>query len=85
MAFSEIVIQQVWKRAGGAYPPGPSRCECDLVTHDHGQVRCNKALIWGNRGREGTGAWEAHHRGSPTDDSEPNCRIFCWDCHTSTF
>lgn len=51
--------------------------------------KCNKELVWSNRGREsGVGAWEAHHitpverRGS---DDLQNCKILCWPCHEKTF
>jgi hypothetical protein len=77
MAFSEDTVKQRWDSAGG-------KCECVRTTHGHGG-RCNKTLSWGNRGREGWGAWEAHHIGSPTDDLYSNCRIYCWECHKSTF
>ncbi len=43
---------------------------------------CYGPLVWENRGREDTGAWEAHHMdGDSTDNSLSNCRILCWDCH----
>jgi len=47
--------------------------------------RCNKELLWENRGREaGRGAWEAHHRRSEGGDSLSNCEILCWVCHKAT-
>lgn len=78
MAFSEETVEEAWKRAGG-------RCECRRTTHNHSYVRCNKELVWENRGREtGRGAWEAHHRSSIGGDSLSNCEILCWDCHKAT-
>lgn len=76
MAFPDSVVQQAWQRAGG-------RCECTRITHGHG-ARCNKQLVWANRGREGRGAWEAHHRRKGGPDTLSNCEILCWDCHKRT-
>jgi hypothetical protein len=85
MAFPENIVRARWKLAGGTVPPNPSYCECVRTTHDHNSRKCNKQLTWANRGREDKGAWEAHHLGSPTDDSLANCRIYCWSCHKATF
>ena len=49
--------------------------------------RCDKQLTWENRGREGRGCWEAHHKTSVTaggSDTLSNCKILCFDCHTKT-
>ena len=78
MAFSDNVVLQAWKRAGG-------RCECKRKSHDHNYNRCNKVLNWQNRGREGIGAWEAHHINSNGPDTLSNCEILCWNCHKLTF
>jgi hypothetical protein len=78
MAFSDAVVNRAWKRSGG-------RCECRLTHHKHPDIRCNKELVWDNRGREGRGAWEAHHRSSVGGDTLSNCEILCWDCHSRTF
>lgn len=79
--FPDDVVASAWARAGG-------RCECTRLTHGH-SGRCNKQLVWENRGREtGRGAWEAHHRVSQAAGREPiysNCEILCWDCHNKTF
>ena len=77
MAFTDETVRRAWNRAGG-------RCECRRKTHDHSYVRCNKNLVWGNRGRDGRGAWEAHHRVSGGSDGLSNCEILCWDCHSKT-
>lgn len=79
MPFSEETIREAWMRAGG-------RCECRRYTHNHTGIRCNKELVWENRGREaGRGAWEAHHRSSTGGDALSNCEILCWVCHKVTF
>lgn len=80
MAFSEDVVKAAWKRADG-------KCECRRLGHNHLYGRCNKELVWENRGREGRGCWEAHHKtavASGGDDSLSNCEILCWDCHNKT-
>jgi len=79
MAFSDETVRQAWLDAGG-------KCECARASHGHG-TRCNKTLIWANRGRNGFGAWEAHHRTTAQsgDDSLSNCEILCWPCHSKTF
>ncbi len=77
MSFPENIVMQAWQRAGG-------RCECRRSNHDHYYARCNKELVWENRGREGRGAWEAHHINSYGGDSLSNCEILCWDCHKRT-
>jgi 5-methylcytosine-specific restriction endonuclease McrA len=80
MAFSNETVQQAWKRSGG-------KCECTRIMHPH-QGRCNKELVWENRGREGgRGAWEAHHKVSVQSggsDTLSNCEILCWDRHKRT-
>lgn len=78
MAFPESVVRAVWHIVGG-------RCECRRTRHRHPGIRCNKELVWENRGREGRGAWEAHHiDGNTSNDVHSNCEILCWDCHKST-
>lgn len=77
MAFSEETILQAWRRAEG-------KCECARASHNHSYRRCNKELVWENRGREGRGAWEAHHISSTDGDTLSNCEILCWDCHLRT-
>ncbi len=77
MAFSSDVINQAWQRSGG-------KCECRRTSHGHSYVRCNKELVFDNRGREGRGAWEAHHVNSNGSDTLSNCEIICWDCHKKT-
>lgn len=77
MAFSDSVIKAAWTLAKG-------KCECIRSTHQHLYVRCNKELIWNNRGRNGRGAWEAHHINSNGPDTFSNCEILCWECHKNT-
>jgi hypothetical protein len=72
MAFSTEVIEQAWKRANGT-------CECTRPDHGH-WAKCHRALLKWKRGKEGWGAWEAHHIGDPNDDSLSNCEILCLDC-----
>mgnify|MGYP007094617445 CR=1 FL=1 len=62
MAFSNDVVLRAWRRSDG-------KCECGRSSHNHLYVRCNKELVWENRGREGRGAWEAHHIDSDGDDT----------------
>lgn len=67
MAFSEETVREAWRSAGG-------KCECRRTTHNHPYARCNKELVWENRGREtGKGAWEAHHRNANGGDTVSNC------------
>lgn len=79
MPFPDDVVSAAWKRAGG-------KCECARTTHGH-YATCGKTLTWANRGREGVGAWEAHHKtadASGGPDTLSNCEILCWDCHSKT-
>ena len=46
---------------------------------------CCKQLIWENRGREGRGCWEAHHKETVQDATISNCQILCFECHSETF
>lgn len=80
MAFSDEVVREAWRRAGG-------KCECERISHKNHLLRkCNKQLSLGNRGREeGWGCWEAHHKTSTGGDTLGNCEILCWDCHQQTF
>lgn len=77
MAFPQSVVDAAWARSGGY-------CECTRVSHGHGK-KCGKQLVLGNRGREGRGKWEAHHRTAGGPDTLSNCEILCWDCHKATF
>jgi len=77
MTFPDNVILEVWKRAG-------ARCECRRKEHNHLGVRCNRILIWKERGREGPKAWEAHHKTAGGLDTPSNCEILCWECHKKT-
>ena len=77
MAFSENVVEQAWKRAG-------VKCECRKWTHNHGVMRCNKELVFVNRGRERQGrqgTWEPHRINRMGGDTLSNCEILCWDCY----
>lgn len=73
MSFTDRVLQQAWRRAGG-------RCECKRWTHKHEQARCGEALVLTSRGKEGQGRWEAHRISSTGGDTLTNCEILCWDC-----
>ena len=77
MAFSEDTIKQAWARTDG-------RCQCQRTTHDHAFYRCIRKLSWSNRGRDGDGAWEAHHITTSDGDGLSNCEILCWPCHKKT-
>jgi len=49
--------------------------------------RCDKQLAWENRGREGRGCWEAHHKMSLAvggSNTLSNCEILCFECHSNT-
>jgi len=68
MAFSEEVVKLAFFAAG-------SKCECERTTHGHTE-KCNNSLNFNDRGREGTGVWEAHHKNwlsSGGSDSLSNC------------
>ena len=78
MAFPDSVVEKAWATAG-------RRCQCRRKTHRHPYDRCNKLLVWMNRGREGRGCWEAHHLWASGGDTLTNCQILCWDCHSRTF
>jgi 5-methylcytosine-specific restriction endonuclease McrA len=46
---------------------------------------CGKQLVYENRGPEGRGCWQAHHKnGDNSDNSLDNCQILCSDCHKKT-
>ena len=78
MAFTLSVIESAWRRAR-------DKCECKRSTHQHSYGRCNKQLVWANRGKEGSrGCWEAHHKTAGAPDTLSNCEILCCDCHKKT-
>jgi hypothetical protein len=74
VAFSENVIEQAWKRAGG-------KCECRRWSHHHNVVRCGKELVRANRGIEGQGRWDARRIDQTGGDTLSNCEILCADCY----
>ena len=68
MAFIDNrVVEQAWRRSSG-------KCECTKSTHGH-RGRCNKPLVWTNKGKGNTGRWDAC--GSCNSD----CKILCAECH----
>ena len=78
--FPDEVIATAWIGCNGF-------CECTRVGHGHG-ARCARSIELDQRGREGPGAWEAHHRTaveSGGGDELSNCEILCWPCHSKTF
>ena len=78
MAFPDNKVKVAWELSVG-------KCECKIAIHSH-KGRCSKELVWDNRGREGSGRWEAHHLdGDTKNNSITNCAIFCWSCHSLTF
>ena len=67
MPFSDDLVSEAWKRAGG-------KCECGRTTHGH-QGTCGNTLTWANRGRNwGTEAWEAHTRPRTHRVAQIHCR-----------
>jgi hypothetical protein len=44
-------------------------------------ARCGKDLVWGNRGKEGQGRWEARRIDRPGTDTSANYEILCVDCN----
>jgi len=76
--FPDSVVNAAWERAGG-------KCECTRATHSnhYGRNR-GKELVWENRGREGRGKWETHHKVRDVPDTLSNCEILCWECHSQT-
>lgn len=81
MAFSSAVIAAAWRRSGG-------RCECCRTTCGHGYSRCNRTLVWGERGNDRSFfGWEAHHKTAVASgglDTLSNCEILCIPCHKNT-
>ena len=62
------------------------RCECTNSAHGHGS-RCRNSVDYRNPGREGSGAWEAHHiipEAEGGSNAIDNCRVYCWPCHEKT-
>jgi len=81
VAFTNETILRAWQRSGG-------KCECERISHNHNFRRCNKTLIWGNRGKDWMiGSWEAHHKTAVSvggSNTLSNCEILCIDCHKTT-
>jgi len=71
--FARETVMRAWLRAG-------SRCECRRMAHGHAG-RCNRQLVWSNRGRDTRDAWEVDTRGNRSDSSLSNCEILCRECH----
>jgi len=74
--FSGETVRAAWAR-------GRARCECRRVSHGHSDPH-GKELVYANRGREGAGAWEAHHVDPKGGNTLANCAIYCWPCHRAT-
>lgn len=73
MPFSADETYRAWMKAGG-------RCQCHHPGHGHDTVRCNRPLLWQNRGIAAPGGWEAVPPGvgSPWTGGRPE--IYCLDC-----
>ena len=79
LAFPAKVLSDAWVRSMAA-------CECRLAEHQHA-VPCGVSLRQASRGREGEGAWEAHHivpESEGGSDKLENCAVMCWSCHSKT-
>jgi hypothetical protein len=74
VSFARETLMRAWLRS-------EAKCECKRMGHGH-SGRCNKAMVWANRGREAWGAWEAESRDNRSDTSLSNCEIICWSCHS---
>ena len=66
MPFSADETYREWMKAGG-------RCQCHHPGHGHDTVRCNRPLLWQNRGIAAPGGWDAVRTGG-------RCEICCLDC-----
>ena len=75
--FARETVMRAWLRSG-------SKCECQRMMHGH-SGRCNRILVWGNRGRDGWGGWETGSRDNRSDTSLSNCEVLCWECHSHKF
>ncbi|MBU4502334.1 MAG: hypothetical protein KKA79_07075 [Nanoarchaeota archaeon] len=75
MDFPEQIVKDAWDRAD-------EKCECEMSSCGHGE-RCNKPLIWSDRGDDPEG-WEAHHKIQGDGEGLGNCKILCQLCHKNT-
>jgi hypothetical protein len=73
MPFSDSIIKQAWKRAGGM-------CECKRLSHGHQNMRCSQELAFYNQCGKGIDAWEAYHLDPSGGDILTNCEILCLKC-----
>ena len=74
MAFPEDVVKDAWELVEG-------KCECTRSFHNHPEGRCNKHMMWENKGQIGWGGWDACHiDGNSNHASLTNCEILCFDC-----
>ena len=72
MPFSESVISQIWRNAGG-------KCECTRNCREHKGQRCNTALL--------AHKWNAHHvlsQNAGGADTASNGEGLCIPCHENT-
>lgn len=74
MQSPENIIWEAWQRAYGT-------CECTGKEHKHLSGRCNRVMIWGNRGGEGYGAWVVHYLNESAGNVAADCEIICAQCH----
>jgi len=75
--FPQSVVDEAWKRSGG-------QCECRRDHFEHAGFRCPERLSYWDRGSEGPGGWEAHHKNSNGPAIASNCEILCQECHKRT-
>jgi hypothetical protein len=72
MSFLESEVKKAWDAAGG-------RCQCARTGHWNHTGKCNKELVWANRGK-GKGAWDAHTITAGGPGTALNCEILCGEC-----
>jgi len=77
--FPEAVVAEAWAHS-------QQTCQCLQRGHSchQGRLVCDHSLTLAQRGREGEGAWEAHHFDPNGPATLANCRIYCWPCHRAT-
>jgi hypothetical protein len=73
MAFSEDIILKAYSRSKGY-------CECNDVSHNHHNHKCDSVISFEKEGKRGWGGYKAVKIDRNGRYTYENCILICWKC-----
>jgi hypothetical protein len=73
MAFPFDEILKAYTRSGGY-------CECNDLSHNHSNGRCDRVISFDKEGKRGWGGYKAFKIDRNGPYTSENCILLCWVC-----